>query len=73
MPQPTAADGLWMVPLRTPLAATGFTPHSLALLREQLRGSRPGADAGRRRRRAASPTRTQDVAAGAGRRRWRSR
>ena len=27
--QPTDADGLWLVPLRTPLAATGFTPHSL--------------------------------------------
>src|SRR5262249_8108681 len=38
-PQPTAADGLWMVPLRTPLAATGFTPHSLARLRDQLRAS----------------------------------
>jgi hypothetical protein len=34
-PTPTAADGLWMVPLRTPLSATGFTPASLALLREQ--------------------------------------
>jgi hypothetical protein len=34
-PKPTAADGLWMVPLRTPLAATGFTAHSLALLRKQ--------------------------------------
>ncbi|MBV9124322.1 MAG: SpoIVB peptidase S55, partial [Planctomycetes bacterium] len=32
---PTAADGLWMAPLCTPLAATGFTPHSLALLRER--------------------------------------
>jgi hypothetical protein len=31
-PEPKAADGLWMVPLRTPLAATGFTPHSLKLL-----------------------------------------
>src|SRR5438445_455780 len=28
-PQPTAADGLWMVPLRTPLSASGFTPHAL--------------------------------------------
>ena len=25
-------EGLWMVPLRTPLAATGFTPHALRLL-----------------------------------------
>src|SRR5262249_31053921 len=34
-PTPTAADGLWMVPLRTPLAATGFTEHSLKLLRQR--------------------------------------
>src|SRR5262249_23377715 len=27
---PMAADSLWMVPLKTPLAATGFTEHSLA-------------------------------------------
>ncbi len=27
-PDPTAADGLYLMPLRTPLAATGFTPHS---------------------------------------------
>jgi SpoIVB peptidase S55 len=38
-PQATAADGLWMVPLRTPLAATGFTQHSLGLLRERLRAT----------------------------------
>jgi hypothetical protein len=37
-PQPAAADGLWMVPLRTPLGATGMSPHSLALLREKLSG-----------------------------------
>ncbi len=35
-PLPAAADGLWLTPLRTPLAATGFTPHSLALLRDKL-------------------------------------
>ncbi len=35
-PKPTAADGLVMVPLRTPLAATGFTGHSLGLLRQRL-------------------------------------
>jgi hypothetical protein len=35
-PEPTPADGLWMVPLRTPLVATGFTPHSLALLRSKF-------------------------------------
>jgi hypothetical protein len=37
-PQPAAADGLWMVPLKTPLAATGFTPHSLSLLRDRFPG-----------------------------------
>jgi hypothetical protein len=30
-----AADGPWLMPLRTPLASTGFTPHSLKLLRER--------------------------------------
>lgn len=34
-PTATAADGLWMMPLRTPLAATGFTRHALELLRER--------------------------------------
>ena len=38
-PAPTAADGLWMVPLRTPLAATGFTAHSLAQLGDSLRSA----------------------------------
>jgi hypothetical protein len=38
-PTPTAADGLWMTPLRTPLAATGFTPHSLSLMRKKFPGS----------------------------------
>jgi hypothetical protein len=33
--KPTAADGLWMMPLRTPLAATGFTKNSLKLLHER--------------------------------------
>jgi SpoIVB peptidase S55 len=36
---PTAADGLWMMPLRTPLAASGFTPHSLALLRDRCQSA----------------------------------
>lgn len=36
-PVPTASDGLWLVPLRTPLAATGFTSHSLSLLRDHCR------------------------------------
>jgi hypothetical protein len=35
---PSDADGLWMVPLRTPLSATGFTPGSLALLKDKFRG-----------------------------------
>jgi hypothetical protein len=36
-PDPAASDGLWMVPLRTPLAATGFSARSLALLRDCFR------------------------------------
>jgi hypothetical protein len=36
-PIPTAADGMWMVPLRTPVAAAGFTPGSLSLLQEHFR------------------------------------
>src|SRR5262249_31935489 len=35
-PEPTATDGLWMVPLRTPIATTGFTAHSLSLMREKF-------------------------------------
>jgi hypothetical protein len=38
-PKPNAEDGLWMVPLRTPLAATGFTSHSLKLLRTRCRSA----------------------------------
>jgi hypothetical protein len=38
-PQPTAADGLWMVPLKTPLTATGFTAHSLSLLGKHCRSA----------------------------------
>jgi hypothetical protein len=38
-PAPAAVDDLWMVPLRTPLAATGFTAHSLALLRDRVRSA----------------------------------
>jgi hypothetical protein len=37
--QPAAADGLWMMPLRTPLAASGFTAHSLSLLRSRCRSA----------------------------------
>jgi SpoIVB peptidase S55 len=35
-PASVPEDALWMAPLRTPLAATGFTPHSLTLLRDRL-------------------------------------
>ncbi|HXG12390.1 MAG TPA: SpoIVB peptidase S55 domain-containing protein [Gemmataceae bacterium] len=38
-PPPASDEGLWMAPLKTPLAATGFTPHSLGLLRDRLRGT----------------------------------
>ncbi|HBI44722.1 MAG TPA: SpoIVB peptidase S55 [Planctomycetales bacterium] len=38
-PAPREADGLWLTPLRTPLAASGFTPHSLDLLRERCGGA----------------------------------
>jgi hypothetical protein len=38
-PRPDAADGLWMVPLQTPLCASGFTPHSLGLLRDECRSA----------------------------------
>jgi SpoIVB peptidase S55 len=33
--EPAADDGPWLRPLRTPLAASGFTEHSLKLLRER--------------------------------------
>ncbi|MGF1582287.1 MAG: SpoIVB peptidase S55 domain-containing protein [Gemmataceae bacterium] len=36
-PKAMAADGLWLRPLRTPLAATGFSKRSLSLLRDQLK------------------------------------
>jgi SpoIVB peptidase S55 len=38
-PEPREADGLWLTPLRTPLAASGFTAHSLDLLRERCAGA----------------------------------
>jgi hypothetical protein len=34
--QPTAADGLWMVPLRTPLMTSGMSARSLSLFRERF-------------------------------------
>ncbi len=37
--QPAAGEGLWLQPLRTPLAASGFTAGSLGLLRGQMRDS----------------------------------
>jgi hypothetical protein len=37
--QPAGVDGLWMVPLRTPLVASGFTAHSLSLLRSRFKGN----------------------------------
>ncbi|MGE3803545.1 MAG: SpoIVB peptidase S55 domain-containing protein [Gemmataceae bacterium] len=37
--RPAAADGLFMMPLRTPLASTGFTTHSLACLKKSLAGT----------------------------------
>jgi hypothetical protein len=33
---PARGDGLWLVPLRTPLMATSFTEHSLGLLRDRF-------------------------------------
>jgi hypothetical protein len=33
-PQPHATDGLFMMPLRTPVSATGFNPNSLRFLQE---------------------------------------
>src|SRR5262249_34293172 len=38
-PEPFHEDALWMTPLQTPLAATGFTPHSLKLLRDAFPSS----------------------------------
>jgi hypothetical protein len=36
--KPKDEDGLFLVPLQTPLAATGFTPHALSLLRDRVKG-----------------------------------
>lgn len=38
-PAPRPDDGLFLVPLQTPVAATGFTPHALNLLRDRLKGT----------------------------------
>jgi hypothetical protein len=37
-PETPPADSLWMMPLRTPLASTGFTQHALTLLQKRLGG-----------------------------------
>jgi hypothetical protein len=37
-PAPKDEDGLFLVPLQTPLAASGFTPHALSLLRDRVKG-----------------------------------
>jgi hypothetical protein len=36
--KPKDEDGLFLVPLQTPLAGTGFTPHALSLLRDRVKG-----------------------------------
>ncbi|MSQ95287.1 MAG: SpoIVB peptidase S55 [Gemmataceae bacterium] len=36
-PQPTAADGVWLIPLKTPVMTTGMSARSLAVLREHFR------------------------------------
>ncbi|HEX5270772.1 MAG TPA: SpoIVB peptidase S55 domain-containing protein [Gemmataceae bacterium] len=36
--KPKDEDGLFLVPLQTPLAATGFTPRALSLLRDRVKG-----------------------------------
>jgi hypothetical protein len=35
-PQPAAADGIWMVPLKTPVMTTSMSPRSLAVLRDHF-------------------------------------
>jgi hypothetical protein len=35
---PKDEDGLFLVPLQTPLSGSGFTPHALALLRDRVKG-----------------------------------
>jgi hypothetical protein len=36
---PTSTDSVWLTPLQTPLAATGFTPYALRLLRDRTAGT----------------------------------
>lgn len=35
-PQPTAADGLWLVPLRTPVAVSGLSERGIAVLKDSF-------------------------------------
>ena len=35
-PTPTVADGIWMIPLKTPVMTTGMSPRSLAVLRDHF-------------------------------------
>ncbi len=35
-PQPTAADGMWLVPLKTPVMTSGMSPRALNVLRERF-------------------------------------
>jgi hypothetical protein len=37
-PKDRPDDGLWMTPLQTPLVGSGFTPHSLRLMRDRFPG-----------------------------------
>ena len=63
--KPAATDGLWMMPLRTPLAATGFTRQQPEIAERALRQVRHDADA-RRRRAGAHRRGGEGRAAGAG-------
>src|SRR5205085_6184049 len=36
-PQPAAADGMWLVPLKTPVMTSGMSARSLAVLRENFK------------------------------------
>jgi hypothetical protein len=38
-PQPTVADGAWLVPLKTPVMTTGMSQRSLAVLRDHFAGA----------------------------------
>ena len=35
-PQPAAADGIWLVPLKTPVMTTGMSPRALSILKESF-------------------------------------